>query len=108
MTREELEEGRRLRALAGSLHIDTIAQARFSRWLFDNSEALLSLAEEARWRDFADEPPGVSRFLGIRAGCIEEYEIEEDGEITWNGGSPVKTEYLPTHWRPLPRGPVKP
>lgn len=105
MTREELEEGRRL--LAGTHDPENYASDGLLRdWLWLHRKELLSLAEEARWRSVVDEPPpDGKRFqvwrVAVHRGGVP-IEMLVDDATHWRG---AWNQQGVTHWRPLPRGP---
>lgn len=96
MTKEEIEEGRRLLAqyAASGVHTDRFLEA--VDWFFGHATELLTLAEESRWRKVEEEPAPTD-------GAFLEFCPSHRGEqidITYNAGYKGIT-----HWRPLPRGP---
>lgn len=109
MTREELEEGLRLQAEAAR------SQSRLDADIFDEYMAkfhdeLLSLAEEARWRDVTEEPPPqlleVDAIFSRGDECSRSVRASLDSDGHWYdsiGGLRI----APTHWRPLPKGPER-
>lgn len=104
MTREELEEARQLLAECR----DGLCTDRSVRvWFLEHADALLSLAEEARWRSVTEEPPQTNTWV-----CAVNDTVVVSGFvccagpgawISYHGGHSIPA---PTHWRPLPRGPV--
>lgn len=114
MTREELEKGRRLlgaydaalfRASHGSLVGLSDGARALTEWLLDHAPKLLSLAEEARWREVETElPEGDGYVFATEPSGMVNVRLFYDGRWASN-------KEKPTHWRPLPllpRGPVKP
>jgi hypothetical protein len=110
VTREELEEGRDyLKAFDSSPSLGEMRAIHF--WLMDHADALLSLAEEARWRSVTEEPPPqlleVDAIFSRGDECSRSVRASLDSDGHWYdsiGGLRI----APTHWRPLPKGPVKP
>lgn len=62
MTREEIEEGRKLFDAHIELESETVT-AYWDGWIAKHFDALLALAEEARWREVETEPPPFSTTL---------------------------------------------
>lgn len=100
MTREELEEGRRLWSRRD------LNQFPFEKWLLTHADELLSLAEEARWRSVTEEPPQTNTWV-----CAVNDTVVVSGFvccagpgawISYHGGHSIPA---PTHWRPLAKRP---
>lgn len=119
MTREELEEGRALltefrtyeaQAIANG-HSPEMLGAEIEGWLLDHAAELLFLAEEARWRSVAEEPPELFATVLVPADenndHVAAYLSHSGVWCACETESPLMPSEVPTHWRPLPRGPVK-
>lgn len=114
MTREELEEGRALltefrtyeaQAIANG-HSPEMLGAEIEGWLLDHAAELLFLAEEARWRSVAEEPPQTNTWVcAVNDTVVVSGFVCCTGPGTWisyHGGHSIPT---PTHWRPLAKRP---
>lgn len=110
MTREELEEGRRLlaefradeaRATANG-HSRELLGTEIEDWLLAHSDELLALAEGARWRKSSEElPEGNVYVVALHENGFITDRLFYDGKWSVHGSKP-------THWRPLPKPPEKP
>lgn len=109
MTREELEEARQLLAECR----DGLCTDRSVRvWFLEHAAELLSLAEEARWRSVTEEPPELFATVLVPADenndHVAAYLSHSGVWCACETESPLMPSEVPTHWRPLPKGPVKP
>lgn len=111
MTREEIERARELLEIhRRTSHMScTVERGELVGLVMNHVEELLSLAEEARWRSVTEEPPQTNTWV-----CAVNDTVVVSGFvccagpgawISYHGGHSIPA---PTHWRPLPRGPVKP
>lgn len=109
MTKEEIEEGKALidSCVRDSSGWDSQVKSSYDaeQWLKRHAVELLALAEEARWRSVAEEPPPTWRnVIGIVNEQIITVYVDSTGK--WVEGSTGLARYLdhePSHWRPLPR-----
>lgn len=120
MTKEEIEEGRRLletyqlaldvfRASGSALsHKLTHATEELHPWLFDHADELIALAEEERWKDVAECVPENGTLVLVYDGeSVSLAELHPISGVGWGGRMWIApggaATSLPTHWRPLPR-----
>lgn len=105
MTREELEYG--LKQFERSKHSRSAGED-FEEWMWDHIEELLSLAEEARWRSVAEEPPELFATVLVPADenndHVAAYLSHSGVWCACETESPLMPSEVPTHWRPLPKG----
>jgi hypothetical protein len=105
VTREELEEGRRLWSRRD------LNQFPFEKWLLTHAAELLSLAEEARWRSVTEEPPELFATVLVPADenndHVAAYLSHSGVWCACETESPLMPSEVPTHWRPLPKGPER-
>lgn len=88
MTKDEIEKGR-------AAYEARQQDFRWDVWLIAHGAELLALAEEARWRDVAEElPEGDCYVLAAEPSGNVDIRLFYDGRWASN-------KEKPTHWRPL-------
>lgn len=105
MTREELEEGRRLLAESESM----LERSMLRDWLWKHHVELLSLAEEARRRDVETELPESDAVVQVWHVSLHASEspIAYSVNVARSYGGGRWSLNMVTHWRPLPKGPAR-
>lgn len=104
MTKEEIEEGRKLRERWD--RYPSLGQRAWLDWCARHFDELLSLAEEARWMDVLESTPELMEEVLVypndaNASSACAYLTEHGWRYGDFGGD---CNPVPTHWRPLPKG----
>jgi hypothetical protein len=118
VTKEEIEEGRRLhsaftdelkRFARGENAFEIVQRGdAWEAWFNTHASELLALAEEARWRVWIDEKPErevpfMATFTSSPVASVYIVELDETGQLRHDHGSRCRDE--PAYWRPLPSPP---
>lgn len=113
MTREEIERARELLEIhRRTSHMScTVERGELVGLVMNHVEELLSLAEEARWRSVTEEPPELFATVLVPADenndHVAAYLSHSGVWCACETESPLMPSEVPTHWRPLPKGPER-